>query len=164
MCTSCESSKALSTGNYELQYVTYYGYDVEENYPEELKVFDRLKYELKRITEEEYEEANGQNVFIDVYSNGKSQKIYLYLELYLYYTGSDEFEKIESENIKLFYPDMRYDYSGECTFKINNEDYAGIVYLCFKPGGYSSGTQEISIKFTKEEYVMKFSDKEELRS
>lgn len=160
VCTSCDGAKGyLSTGNYELQYVTYYGLEDKENYPEELKAFNKLKYELKRITKEEYEQANGQNVFIDFYSNNKPEKVYLYLEVYIYYASSDEFEKVESKNIEIAYNGQNpYHYRGECAFKINNIDYTGIIGLYFSTRKDGSGNQEIVLTFDEKEYVMKFSE------
>lgn len=164
LCTSCDGpTRYLSTGNYELQYVTYYGKRDEPGpsikYPEELKVFDKLKYELKEITEEEYEQANGQNVFIDIYSNYKPEKVYLYLEVYLYYTDSDEFEKVECNNIEIASEGQNsYIYLGDCAFKINNVDYEGVIWLKFSTNKSGTGTQEIAIVFKNDEYAMKFTE------
>lgn len=159
LCTSCDGpTKYLSIGNYELQYVTYYGLEDKENYPEELKVFDKLKYELKEITEEEYERADGQNVFIDIYSNNKPEKVYLYLEVYLYYAESEEVEKVECKNIEVVQYENPYHYEGECTFKINDRGYNGFVCLYFSTNKSGTGTQEIAIVFNEDEYVILFSE------
>lgn len=159
LCTSCDGpTRYLSTGNYELQYVTYYGLEDKENYPEELMVFNKLKYELKEITEEEYEQADGQNVFIDIYSNNKPEKVYLYLEAYLYYTESEEVEKVECKNIEVVQYENPYHYEGECTFKINDRGYNGFVCLYFSTNKSGTGTQEIAIVFNEDEYVILFSE------
>lgn len=163
LCTSCDgATRYLSTGNYELQYVTYYGMldepNLPTNYPEELMVFNKLKYKLKEITEEEYEQANGQNVFIDIYSNNKPEKVYLYLEAYLYYTESEEVEKVECKNIEVVQYENPYHYEGECTFKINDRGYNGFVCLYFSTNKSGTGTQEIAIVFNEDEYVILFSE------
>ncbi len=164
LCTSCDgATRYLSTGNYELQYVTYYGMldepNLPTNYPEELMVFNKLKYELKEITEEEYEQANGQNVFIDIYSNYKPEKVYLYLEVYLYYAESEEVEKVECNNIEIANEGQNpYVYLGDCVFKINNVDYEGVIYLKFSTNKSGTGTQEIIIVFNEDEYGILFSE------
>lgn len=160
LCTSCDGpTRYLSTGNYELQYVTYYGLEDKENYPEELMVFNKLKYKLKEITEEEYEQANGQNVFIDIYSNYKPEKVYLYLEVYLYYIESEEVEKVECNNIEIANEGQNpYVYLGDCVFKINNVDYEGVIYLKFSTNKSGTGTQEIIIVFNEDEYGILFSE------
>lgn len=161
VCTGCDGpQRYLSTGNYELLNVRYYVLKENVDYPEELKVFDKLKYSLKRITEEEYEQANGQNVFIDIYPLNKSEKVYLNIEVYLYYADSDEFEKIETKNIESTFSGASnpYVYLGECTFKINKIEYEGLINLSFSTNKSGTGTQEIAIIFTEKEYVAKFSE------
>lgn len=159
VCTSCDGpQRYLSTGNYELRNVRYYGLIENIDYPEELKVFDKLKYELKRITEEEYEQANGQNVFIDIYPLNKSEKLYLNIEVYIYYADSDKFEKIECKNIESTFSGASnpYDYFGECTFKINETEYEGFINLCFSSNKSGTGTKDIGIISNEKEYVMNF--------
>lgn len=163
LCTSCDGpTRYLLTGNYELRYVRYFGNwdepNLPTNYPEELMVFNKLKYELKEITEEEYEQANGQNVFIDIYSNYKPEKVYLYLEVYLYYTESEEVEKVECKNIEVVQYENPYHYRGDCTLKINNTNYTGIIGLYFSTDKSGTGTQEIAIVFNEDEYVILFSE------
>lgn len=164
LCTSCDgATRYLSTGNYELQYVTYYGMldepNLSINYPEELMVFNKLKYELKEITEEEYEQADGQNVFIDIYSNYKPEKVYLYLEVYLYYAESKEVEKVECNNIEIANEGQNpYVYLGDCAFKINGRGYNGFICLYFSTNKSGTGTQEIAIVFNEDEYVILFSE------
>ena len=164
LCTSCDGpTRYLSTGNYELQYVRYFGNwdepNLPTNYPEELMVFNKLKYELKEITEEEYEQADGQNVFIDIYSNNKPEKVYLYLEVYLYYAESEEIEKVECNNIEIANEGQNpYVYLGDCVFKINNVDYEGVIYLKFSTNKSGTGTQEIAIVFNEDEYGILFSE------
>ncbi len=159
LCTGCDgTNKYLPTGEFELEYVSCYGLEDKEDFPEELKVFDKLKYNLKEITKEEYEQANGENVFIDIHSNEKETKKYLSLEVYVYYMNSDRYEKIEAKNIELFSYDNPYEYDGECTFKINGIDYEGIIDLCFFTYKSGSGPQKIALIFKERKYCILFSE------
>lgn len=105
---------------------TYTSYNEEKN-----ETFSKGKFTIKEITKEEYEEANGINVFIDGYIPQKDEKRYLSIELYLYAVETEQYELVKLIDVK---------YStgtGQCYYgnayleigdKVYEDDYIAIVF------------------------------------
>ena len=71
---------------------TYYSYDEENN-----ETFSKAKFIIKEISKEEYEQANGKNVFIDGSTYFKEDKIYLSIEFYLYAIATEQYELVKEK-------------------------------------------------------------------
>ncbi len=105
---------------------TYTSYNEKKN-----ETFSKGKFTIKEITKEEYEEANGINVFIDGYIPQKDEKRYLSIELYLYAVETEQYELVKLIDVK---------YStgtGQCYYgnayleigdKVYEDDYIAIVF------------------------------------
>lgn len=98
---------------------TYVSYD-EEN----TEVFSNAKFSIKEITKEEYEEANGENVFIDAstYLKDEDEKRYLFIELYLYSVETKQYELATLNDLD-YRVGTGHCYSGKITLNINDNMY-----------------------------------------
>ena len=74
---------------------TYYSYDEENN-----ETFSKAKFIIKETNKEEYEQANGKNVFIDGSTYFKEDKIYLSIEFYLYAIATEQYELVTLIDLK----------------------------------------------------------------
>lgn len=112
LCSGCELKREpLLEG-------TYVSYD-EKN----TEVFSDAKFTIKEITKEEYELANGENVFIDAASPYyKDEKIYLSIELYLYAIETEQYEFATLTELEFKDGTNQY-YKGKINLKIKDNIY-----------------------------------------
>lgn len=96
---------------------TYVSYDEENN-----TTFSKSKFTIKEITEKEYEEANGINVFIDGSTHQKQEKRYLSIEFYLYSVETEEYEKADLKDLK-YAKGTGHGYDGSIYLEINEKVY-----------------------------------------
>ena len=66
----------------------------------ENKVFKKAKLEMYEITKEEYELANGINVFEDATYRGKENHRYLSIKIYVYSEETQNYELVTLSEIK----------------------------------------------------------------
>ena len=124
-CSGCgPTKKPLLEGTYSSNKFRFHN---EERKNE----FSQAKVTIKEITKEEYEEANGVNVFIDGYTSQIEEKRYLSIELYLYAVETEQYELVKLIDVK---------YStgtGQCYYgnayleigdKVYEDDYIAIVF------------------------------------
>lgn len=108
---------------------TYTSYNEEKN-----ETFSKGKFTIKEITKEEYEEANGVNVFIDGYIPQKDEKRYLSIELYLYSVETNQYEKVKLIDIE-YSTGTGHCYYGnaylEIGDKVYEDDYISIAFYYF---------------------------------
>ena len=108
---------------------TYVSYDEENN-----TTFSKSKFTIKEITKEEYEDANGINVFIDGSTHQRQEKIYLSIEFYLYSVETEEYENVTLSNLS-YTMGTKHCYNGEAYLKINDkvykDDYASFAFYYF---------------------------------
>lgn len=96
---------------------TYTSYNEEKN-----ETFSKGKFTIKEITKEEYEEANGINVFIDGYIPQKDEKRYLSIELYLYAVETEQYELVKLIDVK-YSTGTGQCYYGNAYLKIGDKVY-----------------------------------------
>ena len=123
MCSGCGPTlKPLIEG-------TYTSYNEEKN-----ETFSKGKLTIKEITKEEYEEANGINVFIDGYIPQKDEKRYLSIELYLYAVETNQYELVKLIDVK-YSTGTGHCYYGKAYLEIGDkvyeDDYIAIAFYYF---------------------------------
>lgn len=96
---------------------TYASYD-EEN----TEVFSEAKFTIKEITKEEYEEANGENVFIDASTYFNEEKRYIFIELYLYSVETEQYELATLNDLE-YKEGTGHCYKGKITLNIDEDIY-----------------------------------------
>lgn len=96
---------------------TYASYD-EEN----TEVFSDAKFTIKEITKEEYEEANGENVFIDASTYFNEEKRYIFIELYLYSVETEQYELATLNDLE-YKEGTGHCYKGKITLNIDEDIY-----------------------------------------
>jgi len=98
----------------------------------ESTLFSKAKYELKEITKEEYEEANGENVFIDAYTMYDQEKRYMQVKLYLMPIDGEEYILAKLTNIIHTHgKNAGYQYDGNIHIDLNNTKYDVDLLLFF---------------------------------
>lgn len=119
MCSGCGPTlKPLIEG-------TYTSYNEEKN-----ETFSKGKLTIKEITKEEYEEANGINVFIDGYIPQKDEKRYLSIELYLYAVETNQYELVKLIDIK-YSTGTGHCYYGKAYLEIGEKRYESKMSIAF---------------------------------
>ncbi|MCM1259905.1 MAG: hypothetical protein NC182_03085 [Prevotella sp.] len=89
ICSGCGPiKKPILEGKYSSKAFNFHNEDMKD-------VFSEAKVTIKEITKEEYEEANGINVFIDGYTSQIEEKRYLSIEIYLYSIETEQYEKVK---------------------------------------------------------------------
>lgn len=121
---------------------TYVSYD-ERN----TEVFSDAKFTIKEITKEEYEEANGENVFIDASTYFNEEKRYIFIELYLYSVETEQYELATLNDLK-YREGTGHCYDGKITLNIDEdiyfeEDSAGFAF-------YFGSEEEVSVVLATE--------------
>ena len=127
MCSGCGPTlKPLIEG-------TYTSYNEEKN-----ETFSKGKLTIKEITKEEYEEANGINVFIDGSTDQRQEKRYLSIEFYLYSIETKQYEKVTLSNFK-YLGETPHSYYSEAYLKINNKVYEDdyLIFNFYHTGDYN---------------------------
>ncbi len=84
--------------------------------------FNQAKVTLKEITKEEYEKANGVNVFIDGYTSQIEEKRYLSIELYLYSTETEQYELVTLFDFD-YIENTQQVFHSKSYLKVNNNEY-----------------------------------------
>ena len=97
----------------------YYADGEKEN-----KVFKKAKLEIYEITKEEYELANGINVFEDATYRGKENHRYLSIKIYVYSEETQNYELVTLSEIK-FIEGTPQGYLGKSYLKIGDIEYNG---------------------------------------
>lgn len=97
----------------------YYADGEKEN-----KVFKKAKLEMYEITKEEYELANGINVFEDATYRGKENHRYLSIKIYVYSEETQNYELVTLSEIK-FAEGTPHCYNGKSYLKIGDTEYSG---------------------------------------
>mgnify|MGYP003204573909 FL=1 len=97
----------------------YYADGEKEN-----KVFKKAKLEIYEITKEEYELANGINVFEDATYRGKENHRYLSIKIYVYSEETQNYELVTLSEIK-FAEGTPQGYLGKSYLKIGDTEYNG---------------------------------------
>ena len=97
----------------------YYAEGEKEN-----KVFKKAKLEIYEITKEEYELANGINVFEDATYRGKENHRYLSIKIYVYSEETQNYELVTLSEIK-FIEGTPQGYLGKSYLKIGDTEYNG---------------------------------------
>ena len=141
MCSGCgPTKKPILEGTYSSNKFRFHN---EERKNE----FSQAKVTIKEITKEEYEEANGVNVFIDGYTSQIEEKRYLSIELYLYAVETDQYEKVKlydwyfiEGTQQVFHSKAYLNINGHEYFD-NMNDSASTCVLCLD----SIGPRDISI-------------------
>ncbi|MCM1259904.1 MAG: hypothetical protein NC182_03080 [Prevotella sp.] len=128
MCSGCGPTlEPLIEGTYSSKAFNFHNEDMKG-------AFSEAKVTIKEITKEEYEEANGINVFIDGYTFQKDEKRYLSIELYLYSVETKQYELLNLIDIEGI-TGTRYYYYGKANLEIGDivyeEDYILIAFYYF---------------------------------
>ena len=97
----------------------YYADGEKEN-----KVFKKAKLEMYEITKEEYELANGINVFEDATYRGRENHRYLSIKIYVYSEETQNYELVTLSEIK-FIEGTPQGYLGKSYLKIGDIEYNG---------------------------------------
>ena len=97
----------------------YYAEGEKEN-----KFFKKAKLEMYEITKEEYELANGINVFEDATYRGKENHRYLSIKIYVYSEETQNYELVTLSEIK-FIEGTPQGYLGKSYLKIGDTEYNG---------------------------------------
>jgi len=97
----------------------YYADGEKEN-----KVFKKAKLEIYEITKEEYELANGINVFEDATYRGRENHRYLSIKIYVYSEETQNYELVTLSEIK-FIEGTPQGYLGKSYLKIGDIEYNG---------------------------------------
>ena len=97
----------------------YYADGEKEN-----KVFKKAKLEIYEITKEEYELANGINVFEDATYRGRENHRYLSIKIYVYSEKTQNYELVTLSEIK-FIEGTPQGYLGKSYLKIGDIEYNG---------------------------------------
>ena len=97
----------------------YYAEGEKEN-----KVFKKAKLEIYEITKEEYELANGINVFEDATYRGRKNHRYLSIKIYVYSEETQNYELVTLSEIK-FIEGTPQGYLGKSYLKIGDIEYNG---------------------------------------
>ncbi len=104
---------------YPIETGEYYADGEKEN-----KVFKKAKLEIYEITKEEYELANGINVFEDATYRGKENHRYLSIKIYVYSEETQNYELVTLSEIK-FIEGTPQGYLGKSYLKIGDTEYNG---------------------------------------
>lgn len=104
---------------YPIETGEYYAEGEKEN-----KVFKKAKLEIYEITKEEYELANGINVFEDATYRGKENHRYLSIKIYVYSEETQNYELVTLSEIK-FIEGTPQGYLGKSYLKIGDIEYNG---------------------------------------
>ena len=97
----------------------YYADGEKEN-----KFFKKAKLEMYEITKEEYELANGINVFEDATYRGRENHRYLLIKIYVYSEETQNYELVTLSEIK-FIEGTPQGYLGKSYLKIGDIEYNG---------------------------------------
>ena len=97
----------------------YYADGEKEN-----KFFKKAKLEMYEITKEEYELANGINVFEDATYRGKENHRYLSIKIYVYSEETQNYELVTLSETK-FIEGTPQGYLGKSYLKIGDTEYNG---------------------------------------
>ena len=97
----------------------YYADGEKEN-----KVFKKAKLEIYELTKEEYELANGINVFEDATYRGRENHRYLSIKIYVYSEETQNYELVTLSEIK-FIEGTPQGYLGKSYLKIGDIEYNG---------------------------------------
>ena len=97
----------------------YYAEGEKEN-----KFFKKAKLEIYEITKEEYELANGINVFEDATYRGRENHRYLSIKIYVYSEETQNYELVTLSEIK-FIEGTPQGYLGKSYLKIGDTEYNG---------------------------------------
>ena len=97
----------------------YYADGEKEN-----KFFKKAKLEMYEITKEEYELANGINVFEDATYRGRENHRYLSIKIYVYSEETQNYELVTLSEIK-FIEGTPQGYLGKSYLKIGDIEYNG---------------------------------------
>ena len=106
---------------------TLYPIETGECYAEgekENKFFKKAKLEMYEITKEEYELANGINVFEDATYRGKENHRFLSIKIYVYSEETQNYELVTLSEIK-FIEGTPQGYLGKSYLKIGDTEYNG---------------------------------------
>ena len=104
---------------YPIETGEYYAEGEKEN-----KFFKKAKLEMYEITKEEYELANGINVFEDATYRGKENHRYLSIKIYVYSEETQNYELVTLSEIK-FIEGTPQGYLGKSYLKIGDTEYNG---------------------------------------
>ena len=104
---------------YPIETGEYYAEGEKEN-----KFFKKAKLEMYEITKEEYELANGINVFEDATYRGKENHRYLSIKIYVYSEETQNYELVTLSEIK-FIEGTPQGYLGKSYLKIGDIEYNG---------------------------------------
>ena len=104
---------------YPIETGEYYADGEKEN-----KFFKKAKLEMYEITKEEYELANGINVFEDATYRGKENHRYLSIKIYVYSEETQNYELVTLSEIK-FIEGTPQGYLGKSYLKIGDIEYNG---------------------------------------
>ena len=104
---------------YPIETGEYYAEGEKEN-----KVFKKAKLEIYEITKEEYELANGINVFEDATYRGRENHRYLSIKIYVYSEETQNYELVTLSEIK-FIEGTPQGYLGKSYLKIGDTEYNG---------------------------------------
>ena len=104
---------------YPIETGEYYAEGEKEN-----KFFKKAKLEMYEITKEEYELANGINVFEDATYRGKENHRYLSIKIYVYSEETQNYELVTLSEIK-FIEGTPQGYLGKSYLKIGDAEYNG---------------------------------------
>ena len=86
--------------------------------------FQESKIRIYEITKEEYELANGINVFEDATYRGKENHRYLSIKIYVYSEETQNYELVTLSEIK-FAEGTPHCYNGKSYLKIGDTEYSG---------------------------------------
>ena len=104
---------------YPIETGEYYTDGEKEN-----KFFKKAKLEMYEITKEEYELANGINVFEDATYRGRENHRYLSIKIYVYSEETQNYELVTLSEIK-FIEGTPQGYLGKSYLKIGDIEYNG---------------------------------------
>ena len=104
---------------YPIETGEYYADGEKEN-----KFFKKAKLEMYEITKEEYELANGINVFEDATYRGRENHRYLSIKIYVYSEKTQNYELVTLSEIK-FAEGTPHCYNGKSYLKIGDIEYNG---------------------------------------
>ena len=104
---------------YPIETGEYYADGEKEN-----KFFKKAKLEIYEITKEEYELANGINVFEDATYRGRENHRYLSIKIYVYSEETKNYELVTLSEIK-FIEGTPQGYLGKSYLKIGDTEYNG---------------------------------------
>lgn len=116
ICSGCgPTKKPLLEGTYSSDKFEFRNEETKDK-------FNQAKVTLKEITKEEYEKANGVNVFIDGYTSQIEEKRYLSIELYLYATETEQYELVTLFDID-YVENTQQVFQSKSYLKVNNNEY-----------------------------------------